>query len=236
MSAYAYTRFMHTYDFFSSQSGPHHDLPELIERYKSAIFKRPIPNIQHQAFARIMTFFAARRRPLIIDSGCGTGMSTINLAKLHGDHDVIGIDKSADRLSRADTKDAPTNMLLVRADLIDLWRLLAHAQLPITHHYVLHPNPWPKIGQVKRRFYAHPVFASMLKIAPYLEVRTNWRIYAEELVMALKMYGQQPLITVKTDKCHLSLFEKKYLEAGMEIFVVTNNLAGDGLTIDHPPQ
>lgn len=216
---------MHAYEFFSAQSGPHHDLLPLVHRYKNSDFRRPIPSVQQIAFDRIVAFHAERQRPLIIDSGCGTAMSTIKLAEIFPDHDVIGIDKSAHRLMRADTANARDNFLLVRGDLIDQWRLLAAARMPITHHFILYPNPWPKISQVKRRFYAHPVFATMLRLAPYLEVRTNWRVYAEELMIALDACDQKPELSMKTDNDFMTRFEKKYQEAGSELFVVTNRLA-----------
>lgn len=211
-------------EFLTAQTSPHHALVQIVKRYAVAHYRRPIAHHQSASFDQIMAFVAKRNRPIIIDSGCGTGLSTKNLALAFPDHDVIGIDKSLARLSRAEASDL-SNFLLVRGDLIDLWRLLASAKLPISRHYLLYPNPWPKVSHLKRRFYAHPIFTSMLLLAPYLEVRTNWRIYADELVIALATMGQQPEISEKTDQNYLSLFEKKYLASSCKIFVVTNNLA-----------
>lgn len=220
-----FTRAMTTryQEFISAQTGPHRDLKELVKRQARAKYQRPIAHHQYAPFNQIMAFVRDRSRALIIDSGCGTGLSTRNLARAFPEHDVIGIDKSVARLNRAESTDMP-NLLLVRGDLIDLWRLLLEAKLPISRHYLFYPNPWPKIGHVKRRFHAHPVFKSMLSLAPYLEVRTNWQIYAEELFIALETFGQKPHITEKADDNYISLFEKKYLASGCKIFVVTNEL------------
>ena len=43
------------------------------------------------------------------------------------------------------------NVFFVRADLVDFWRLLAADGVRLARHH-LYPNPWPKIGQVARRW------------------------------------------------------------------------------------
>lgn len=220
-----------TYNFFSAQDGPHPDLLTVVARHQHALFQRPIADHQVVAFNRIVEYVNKRNRPLIIDSGCGTGLSSKNLAMAYPDHDVIGIDKSLHRLLRAEKSDTE-NLLLVRGDLIDLWRLLKSASLPIMRHYLLYPNPWPKISHLKRRFHAHPIFRTMVTLAPYFEMRTNWKIYADEMMMALTSLGEKPEMAMKTDNDAISLFEKKYLEAGCEIFVVRKG--SSALTPCHP--
>lgn len=214
---------MNQYEINTAQTGPHHDLVTVVHRFKQTIYRRPIPDSQAHAFTRVINFCNDRSRPLIIDSGCGTGLSTQMLAEQFLDHDVIGIDKSSHRLARS-AASMSSNFLLVRADLLDMWRMLVRAKLPIARHYLLYPNPWPKIGHLKRRFHAHPIFSTMLSVAPYFELRTNWRIYAEEMMIALKIFGQQPSMSIKTDQNYLSLFEKKYLATGSEIMIVKNHL------------
>lgn len=211
-------------EFKTAQAGPHKDLERIVARYEKTIFQRPIPDHQEAAFKKILNFLDGR--PIILDSGCGTGLSTKKLAQQFPDHQIIGIDKSFLRLNRhLWDRNQRNNYLLVRADVIDLWRLLSTKHLPISHHFIFFPNPWPKISQYKRRFYAHPVFATMVALAPYLEVRTNWRIYAEELVIALKVIGIDSRLAIKRDDNYMSLFEKKYLAAQCEIFIVTANRA-----------
>ena len=119
---------MHNYEIFSAQHGPHHHLVNLVNRFKDTDFQRPIPEIQRSAFDQIMRFFDERKRPLIIDSGCGTGMSTQNLALQYPYNDVIGIDKSACRLSRSDNAHKQENTLLVRGNLIIFCSTPTHGQ------------------------------------------------------------------------------------------------------------
>lgn len=208
--------------FKTSQSGPHHQLSDLVERYKITENKRPIPQHQQIAFLQIKKLVTAKSLPIIIDSGCGTGLSSITLAEQFFDHWVVGIDKSSHRLKK--TANLPPNCLLIRGDVFDLWRLLKISSLPIVRHYLLYPNPWPKIGHIKRRFYASNIWPTCISLAPYFELRCNWRIYAEEAVIALKLLGQKPIITNKTNNNYLSLFEKKYIENGCELFIIKNDL------------
>lgn len=205
-------------EFTSMQNSVHRDLIDLVNKYASTQFCRPIAHHQRRAFCSLLEF-ARNFDKLIVDSGCGTGMSTTKLAEQFPHHGVIGIDKSVARLSRAGA--LPSNALLVRGDLIDLWRLIREENLPVTHHFVLYPNPWPKIGHVKRRFHAHPIFRTMVEIAPYFELRTNWRLYADECVVALKTLGYGAMLNEKIDGEPITLFEKKYMESRCSLFVVT---------------
>lgn len=210
---------MHYQSFHTAQNAVHPSLTKEVIKHAENKFLRPIPSHQEDAFEEIKAFLKKRERPLIIDSGCGTGQSSLALAEKYSDHCVIGIDKSIARLKRASFKK-PDHLLLVRGDLIDLWRLFERACLPITRHYLFFPNPWPKIGHLKRRFHGHPIFNTMISLAPYFEMRTNWHIYAEECYLALKILNRQPSLSLKTDQEALSLFEKKYLMSSCPIYIV----------------
>lgn len=124
----------------------------------------------------------------MLDSGCGTGTSTRTLAAMHPDCLVIGIDRSLSRLSRLGQSAFPfrqDNAIWVQAELASFWRLALEAGWRLHHHYLLYPNPWPKPGQLQRRWHAHPVFPRILALGGVLELRSNWRIYAEEFRQAL---------------------------------------------------
>jgi tRNA (guanine-N7-)-methyltransferase len=95
---------------------------------------------------------------------------------------VIGVDQSEDRLTRKKPyPDAlmPTNPSCA-ADLVDYWRLMAEAGIRLARHYILYPNPWPKIGHLARRWHAHPVFP-FAPLGGRLECRSNWNIYGRIL-------------------------------------------------------
>ena len=79
--------------------------------------------------------------PIIFDSGCGTGKSTLLLGQIYPNHTIIGIDRSLSRLTKnglyreqqqqeeeeeSSSKDGENNnknVFLIRAELADFWRL-----------------------------------------------------------------------------------------------------------------
>lgn len=205
--------------FFTTQKGPAPDLVPIVQKHAGTIYRKPIAAHQTQALELARAFIKQQEKPIILDSGCGTGMSSTLLAKLYPGHCVLGFDKSKARLSRLNYP-LPPNCLIIRADLIDMWRLLALQKWPISNHFLFFPNPWPKLSQIKRRFHAHPVFSTMAALAPHFEMRTNWRVYAEECALALKTLGHSVNIKKKSDASYMTLFEKKYVASGCEIFIV----------------
>ncbi|KAJ1485714.1 hypothetical protein T484DRAFT_1792600, partial [Baffinella frigidus] len=109
-----------------------------------------------------------RRVPLLLDSCCGTGRSTQNIAAAHPEHFVIGVDKSLSRLNRtssfrasatngnADAENAPPApntissslggsgaeaAVLVCGNCVDFWRLLWESGVRIERHTLYYPNP-----------------------------------------------------------------------------------------------
>jgi tRNA (guanine-N7-)-methyltransferase len=208
-------------NFITKQITTHRNLIAIVRKHTTTTYLRPIPSHQIAVFKHIKQFAQSVNLPLIIDSGCGTGQSTKKLAEIFPDHGVIGIDKSIARLARA-APSSLTNYILVRGNLIDLFRLLAAENLPISRHYLFFPNPWPKATHITRRFHAHPVFSTMISIAQYFELRTNWHIYAQECKLALETINQRPTLTLKSDTDFMTLFEKKYMDALCPIYIVTN--------------
>jgi tRNA (guanine-N7-)-methyltransferase len=211
----------HYQSFWTKQRGPHPHLSTIVLRHAHTRFKRPIPTHQIDAFKKIMAFVGKTSQSLIIDSGCGTGLSSQRLAERFPKSLVIGIDKSLARLNRA-MPSRFDNILLLRGDVVDLWRLIAQEKLTISHHFLFFPNPWPKESQIKRRFHAHPVFTTMVSLAPYFEMRTNWYTYAQECKLALQTLGHQPILIEKPDQDYMTLFEKKYLKACCPIYILMN--------------
>ena len=202
----------------TSQTGPHDDLERQLRRHAQSLFAKPIADYNREAFDRVTARMAAVDRPLVLDSGCGTGDSSRLLARHFPDHWVIGVDRSADRLSRQ-RPDTPPNCLLVRADLVDFWRLARHAGWTPARHYLLYPNPEPKPRHLKRRFHAHPVFPSVVALGGRLESRSNWRVYLEELALALAFHGRTARVEpVGDDEPPMTPFERKYRASGQPLW------------------
>ena len=202
----------------TAQTGIHAHLQRLVTRHARSVFQKPIADYNRRAFdASMAAWRGASAPPLILDAGCGVGWSTHRLALQFPGHFVIGVDQSADRLARgmSGLRTGPSNLLLVRADLIDYWRLLHAAGVQLAHHYVLYPNPWPKIGQLARRWHAHPVFPTVVALGGEFECRSNWPVYIAECAAALnQLTGAAVAAECYTPTAILTPFEKKYLVSG----------------------
>jgi tRNA (guanine-N7-)-methyltransferase len=205
----------------SAQQGVHDRLAEQVARHLAQPFRKPINDYNREAFEASLSGWDGKA-PLILDAGCGVGHSTIQLARSFPDHWVIGVDQSQDRLSRRKPyPDAlmPKNMVFVRADLVDYWRLLHAAGLHLARHYILYPNPWPKIGHLTRRWHAHPVFPFIPKLGGILEVRSNWSVYVEEFAAALgQVLGQDVPWATFEAAVPLTPFERKYRDSGQTLY------------------
>jgi len=213
----------------SAQQGVHDTLVERVVRHRDTPFRKPYAPYNSRAFDAAMAAWD-QHAPLILDAGCGVGHSTIALARAYPDHFVMGVDQSEDRLNRRKPyPDAllPRNMVLIRADLVDFWRLMVDAKLKLARHYMLYPNPWPKIGHVGRRWPAHPVFPFVPRLGGVLECRTNWQVYIEEFCSALGVLLDQPVAweTFHTDS-PLTPFERKYRDSGQTLYRASVNLDG----------
>ena len=204
----------------------------MVRKYASTTFLRPVADHTREAFEKVCefvyNFYAARNTggvgadrvgagcaELVLDSGCGTGESTLHLAKKFPNVPVIGIDKSAVRLTKAGNgrqlecaaegepcaapagastgMAVPLNAFWVRAELLDFWRLalekVVAGEWNILHHALYYPNPWPKESEATRRFHLHPIFPTLLRLSPVTELRTNWEIYAREFAEAARVAG-----------------------------------------------
>ena len=215
---------------------------------------------------------------VILDSGCGTGESTLHIARRFPNIPVIGIDKSGERLTKAgnehqlmnlvppaqgrgdnrdgdcgglviaeqvrddkrgegrgDRGDIPSNVLWVRAELLDFWRLalerVQENRWIIPYHALYYPNPWPKQSEATRRFHLHPIFPTFMALSPVTELRTNWDIYAQEFAEATRILDMEQrdsnaptaniiLEAFTPDNCETA-FERKYKEARQQLWRVT---------------
>ncbi|MCE1175579.1 MAG: SAM-dependent methyltransferase [Burkholderiales bacterium] len=220
----------------TEQSHIHSDLRKIVARHAQYPFKKPYAEHNRQAFALMMDAWAQRGfPPLILDSGCGVGESTLHIAHAHPDCFVVGVDQSQVRLQTQKTwwhASIPDNLLWLRADVVDFWRLLA-AQLTehkqsLHKHYVLYPNPYPKIGQLHKRWHGHAVFPNLLALGGTLEVRSNWHIYVEEFTQAVTQLTHQTpeFCGLLTNLEPITSFERKYQARGEKLWGVRFVLHG----------
>lgn len=210
----------------SNQQGTHPRLEEIVARHLHKPYLAPIAQHSQRAFTVLESFLEHPK--IILDAGCGTGSSSYRLAQRHADALVIGIDKSADRLTRrsAGYQTRPDNCLLIRADLIDIWRLLTEHGVRLDKHYLLYPNPWPKKKHLQRRWHGSPVFRDLVRLGGKLELRTNWQCYANEFALALGVTGNPATVSSLCcrDQQFVSEFERKYWTSGQRLYRVDADL------------
>ena len=83
----------------------------------------------------------------------------------------------------------------------------------------MYPNPWPKPKHLRRRWYAHPVFPELIRLGGELELRCNWRIYAEEFHAAMEFIAAGACTMGEySAQTNISLFERKYSGSGHTIY------------------
>ena len=90
---------------------------------------------------------------------------------------------------------------------------------------MLYPNPWPKIGHLARRWHGHAVFPVWRELGGVVEVRSNWRVYIDEMARALELLGATSIEAAgfATDD-PMTPFEKKYLASGHALWRCTADL------------
>jgi tRNA G46 methylase TrmB len=137
---------------------------------------------------------------------------------------VIGVDRSFKRLARSGVSSAlfgRDNYILLRAELASFWRLLLMGGRTPERHFLLYPNPWPKPGHVSRRWHGHPVFPVLLALGGEIEMRCNWKVYAEEFARAAGLATHAVLGIEKiTPEIGITPFERKYHERGQQLYSV----------------
>lgn len=214
----------------SRQTDLHEDLPRLLARHQAQAFQKPYTDYNRAAFAQFMQAWAKSAfAPLVVDAGCGVGESTLHIAQAHPQAFVVGVDQSEDRLSTQKSwwrGEVPSNFVWIRADLVDFWRLL-HDELVrrgecLYKHYILYPNPWPKIGHLKRRWHGHAVLPTVVALGGTLECRSNWPIYVREFAFAVaQVSGRAPQLcgVLPEQAATMTPFERKYRARAEPLFI-----------------
>lgn len=218
----------------SNQPDIHDQLRDRVRKHAETDFLKPLSATAVEAFERSIGLWrASGSAPLVIDAGCGVGLSTRRLAIRHPRAFVIGIDQSADRLQR-DVRwqgSQPDNFITVRADLVDYWRLMLRHGIHPERHYLLYPNPWPKKQHLGRRWHGHPVFPTVVALGGQLECRSNWKTYIDELALALRLLAGTEVLAepfAPEPGAPLTPFEEKYAASGHALWRCRAMLPGPG--------
>lgn len=212
----------------TNQPGLHEKLTEIVAKHIEHPSQKPIQAHTQQAFDEINAIVQAFDGDIILDSCCGVGQSTRLLAKSNPNALVIGVDKSAHRINRNvdevcldNGQGIVENYHLVRADLNDFYRLVVAANWPVTQHFILYPNPWPKAKHIQRRWHGSAVFPQIIAVGDEIILRSNWQLYLQEFQVAAGIAGFVGSISQVSDKQPLTPFEAKYRASGQTCWQLT---------------
>ncbi|GAA0854558.1 SAM-dependent methyltransferase [Aliiglaciecola litoralis] len=213
----------------TNQLGPHEKVPELVRRHLNNVSQKPFNQHTLDAFTQVTMWLNERdpdrQKPLILDSCCGVGESTANIAAQHPEALIIGIDKSQVRtLKHAHYSEQADNYQVIRADVNDFWRLANQHNWRLEKHFLLYPNPYPKSAHVQRRWHACAAFKDIVALGGELEVRSNWDIYIQEMALALQTAGKNATIQHYQAEQALTPFERKYWASGQRSWRVVCDL------------
>jgi tRNA (guanine-N7-)-methyltransferase len=127
-----------------------------------------------------------RSAPLVVEIGCGAGVSTFAMAVAEPHLDVIAVEvyrRGLGQLLSAVDRAGLTNVRLIRGDGVDV---LEHLLVPesLTGLRVFFPDPWPKARHHKRRLLQPATVALMadrLRPGGLLHAATDHAEYAEQI-------------------------------------------------------
>lgn len=168
-----------------------------------------------------------RQAPVVLEIGCGTGVSTLAMAIDEPHLDVVAVEvyrRGLAQLLGAIDRSAVTNIRLIRGDGLDvLEHIFGSASL--TGVRVFFPDPWPKARHHKRRLLQPETVALIAdRLVPggILHAATDHAEYAEQIA---EVGDAEPLLQRAGTAAELPIsirrpetkYEGKGLEAGRDI-------------------
>jgi tRNA G46 methylase TrmB len=209
----------------TNQVGIHQNLHKVVARHLVHSSQKPLSAHTQLAFLEATDWLKDWQGDLILDSCCGVGESTVNIARAHPNARIIGIDKSALRTDKHQAYASTLqNYLVLRADLNDFLRLLVLNKKRLSKHYLLYPNPYPKSAHLQRRWYATSALKDMLELGGLLEVRSNWQLYIQEFSAALAIANVSNKIRLFASDQAITPFERKYWQSGQSSWQLLANI------------
>jgi tRNA (guanine-N7-)-methyltransferase len=191
------------------------------ERRSEKLYVRPGLERFQDVFHKLSTVLVDR--PVVLDTGCGDGFATLQLAVQYPDCWILGIDKSEFRLAKARKRleGGASNVVFERLDLVDAFMWLSQSGVQVQKVYFLYPNPWALKKSMFLRWHFHPVFPYVLKMTKHVELRTNWDLYAQEFKNVLEYFDWNAFVEpVQPSGNPLSSFERKYEQSNHELVKV----------------
>lgn len=111
-------------------------------------------------------------QPLEVELGCGDASFLVDYAKLHPEHNFIGVERLLGRIRKLDRKGRRAGLTNLRGVRIESSYFLEYLLPPqsVSALHVYFPDPWPKKRHHKNRL----VNERFPKIAPS-RAHTGWR-------------------------------------------------------------
>jgi tRNA (guanine-N7-)-methyltransferase len=168
-----------------------------------------------------------REAPVVLEIGCGSGTSTLAMAKHEPDVDVIAVEiyrRGLAQLLSAIDREQVGNIRLIRANAIDVLQYLI-APGSLSGVRVFFPDPWPKARHHKRRFLQPSsigLIADRLLPGGVLHAATDHFGYAEQIAQVgdsesrlcrVEPGSRLPISTVRPT----TKYETKAQEAGSAV-------------------
>lgn len=231
--SYLSAKMPNPYTIYTTAQDSPQDLCKYLKKHRQA-FQKPIAAPQRCVFERIVPDLVTTAA-IHVDWGCGTGMSTQQLAKTHPNMLVIGIDQSKHRLMKntwyakhvgANGLARHQNCLMIHGHIEAFALWLAHQEQckPICLHSqsFFYPNPWPKRKHLNKRLPTHPIFPYLMRLSSCITMRCNWRTYAQQWAFCAQYFRPdlQHTLTSYIPNEPISLFEKKYMQTHTPCFQV----------------
>ena len=176
---------------FSNQLKKNEKLSYYLEKNYQNDFSPSINESTFRIYKQIK-YFEDQGIPIILDNGCGTGLSSLWLAVQNPDSVVFGIDRTAKFINKKRYK----NLIFAQVEISQLWS-----------------------KHLTRRWHAHPAFKYLIYITNSLELRTNWEIYALEAQASLEfMTDNRTTLSKFKPNYSITLHEEKYMNSGHDLF------------------
>src|ERR1041385_2941807 len=169
----------------------------------------------------LATLFA-RAQPLEVELGSGDGSFLVDYARLHPDHNFLGVERLLGRLRKLDRKGRRAGLTNLRGLRIESSYLLQYL-LPLHSTVALHiyfPDPWPKRRHQRHRLINErfPALARQA-LAPggVVYLRTDDETYFEQMVGVFAASPEFRLAETPTDLSSLLTdFEKDSQARGIK--------------------
>ena len=169
-----------------------------------------------------------RRAPLVLEIGCGSGTSTLAMAKDEPAIDVIAVEiyrRGLAQLLCAIDREQVRNIRLIRGNALDVLQHLI-APCSLSGVRVFFPDPWPKARHHKRRL-LQPVTIDLIvdRLVPggVLHAATDHPGYAEQIAEVGDAEPRLVRVRPGTESLPISVvrpttkYETKAQEAGRDV-------------------